>query len=100
MDNNAIKDFEELEGLSDVTVIDIELDDTAGPDDDLKPPNASTLPIADVIYEMERRGLKGTGFDSDREKLQEVFDQEFAQAQEAMKAQVRGETIWFSLAYM
>ncbi len=89
MDNNAIKDFEELEGLSDVAVVDIDIDDQGGPDDDLKPPNASTLPIADVIYEMERRNMKGTGFDSDREKLQQVFDEEFAQAQEAMKAQVR-----------
>lgn len=74
-----MREFEELEGLSDQVDDDVE-EGEDGDDDDpsFRPTLAANLNNADVYYEMEKRGIKTTGFpDTDRDLLQKEFDAEF-----------------------
>lgn len=75
-----MREFEELEGLSDQVDEDI-VDTTAEEEEDdpsFRPTIAANLNNADIYYEMEKRGIKTTGFpDTDRDLLQKEFDEEF-----------------------
>jgi hypothetical protein len=79
MDIKLMRDFEELEGLTDQNVDDeIEIDDNDDDDPSFRPTSVANLNNSDVYYEMEKRNLKNTGFpDTDRETLQKAFDEEF-----------------------
>lgn len=77
-----MREFEELEGLSDQ--VDDDADTTHGDEEDddddpsFRPTLAANLNNADIYYEMEKRGIKTTGFpDTDRDLLQKEFDEEF-----------------------
>jgi len=77
-----MKEFEELEGLTDQHIDDeiSNIDDTEEDDASFRPTIAANLNNSDVYYEMEKRNLKTTGFpDTDREVLQKAFDEEFKQ---------------------
>ena len=91
MDNYSIQEFEEFEGLLGAGFEEKdEEEDNIEDDPSFRPVNGATLQIADVMYEMERRNIKTTGFqDTDRDCLQKVFDEEFAKNLETAKAQRR-----------
>ena len=62
------------------------LSDDAAEDDMFRPAAASNLSNAEIYFEMEKRGLKTTGFpDTDRDILQKAFDQEFEQDLEQVR---------------
>jgi hypothetical protein len=88
MDNFAIEEFEEFEGLQGAGFEENDdEEDNLEDDPTFRPVNVSTLQIADVMYEMERRSMKTSGFqDTDREALQKVFDDEFQKNLESAKA--------------
>lgn len=91
MDNLSIQEFEEFEGLKG-TGFEEKDDEEDNLEDDpsFRPVNVGTLQIADVMYEMERRNIKTTGFqDTDRDILQKIFDDEFQKNLETAKAQRR-----------
>lgn len=85
-----MKDFEEMEGTVDVlagATQDVEGDED---DEDFRPAQAASLNTQDIYYEMEKRGLKTTGFkDTDIAKLQAAFDEEFSRDLELIRAQRR-----------
>lgn len=91
MDTKLMTDFEELEGMVDQKEDhDSLVDDNDDDDANFKPQQASTLPSADIYFEMDKRGLKTTGFpDTDREILQKAFDEEFKQDMENARARRR-----------
>lgn len=73
---DLVRDYEELEGV--VEIVDEEDDGGEDEDADMRPPQASALGNADLLYEMEKRELKSTGFaDTDRDILQKAFNAEF-----------------------
>ena len=81
-----MKDFEELEGVEDNTD-DTNVVDEDEDDEEFRPAQASSLNSADIFYEMEKRGLKSTGFpDTDIEMLQQAFNDEFQNDMEDLKA--------------
>ena len=101
MDAKLLKEYEDMEGLSgegpDGESNDPDLASAAGNSlvdmgDDLdndpsfKPIQASSLTALDIFYEMERRGLKSTGFpEIDKDILQRAFNEEFqAKAEEEL----------------
>lgn len=88
MDITLLRDFEELEGLNDAE--DADVDTGAGEDDDdpsFKPVNVQTLAQNDIVYELEKRAIKPTGFpDTDKDILQKEFDKEFIANLEEAKA--------------
>lgn len=80
MDYKLMREFEELEGLSDQ--IDdgdaADLEDNEDDDPSFRPTVAANLNTADIFYELEKRGIKSSGFpDTDRDMLQKEFDEEF-----------------------
>ena len=82
-----MKDFEELEGLGDQALDDITVDDNDDDDANFRPVNAQSLSAPDVFHEMEKRGIKSSGFqDTDREELQKHFDDEFKRDLEEARA--------------
>jgi len=59
-------------------------------DDEFRAAQASALTQTDIIYEMEKRGMKSTGFqDTDIEMLQKAFDEEFRANLEEIRAKRR-----------
>lgn len=90
MTNRLMMEFEEFEGLEDDTKNIEILDDKDEDDGSLKPAAASSLSSGDVLYELDKRGIKSTGFpDTDKELLQKAFDEEFKNDLEEMKAKRR-----------
>ena len=86
MNHNLIKEFESFEGLGTQVVDDAELENMEDDDYTFQPAQASQLSSGDIYYELEKRGLKSTGFpDSDREILQRQFDTEFKADLEDMR---------------
>ena len=76
MDLSLMKDFEELEGFQ-ADALEINVDDDED-DGSFRPANAYTLSSADLYYEMRKRNLQSSGFENtDKEKLQEAFQEEF-----------------------
>jgi hypothetical protein len=87
MDMSLMRDFEELEGLH----MDNAVDENAVADDDddegFAPVDVQSLSSADLYYELDKRGIKSSGFqDSDRETLQKIFNEEFQANLEVEKA--------------
>mmetsp|Transcript_15476 Transcript_15476/g.21170 ORF Transcript_15476/g.21170 Transcript_15476/m.21170 type:complete len:410 (+) Transcript_15476:57-1286(+) len=90
MSTQLMREFEEFEGpdklFETTSVVDAKEED----DSNFQPANAANLTTADIFYELEKRGLKSTGFqDTDREMLQKAFDQEFKNDLEEMRAKRR-----------
>lgn len=87
MNNSLIKEFEAFEGLG-AQVVDESMFETKDEDDSaFQPANVATLSSGDIYYELEKRGLKSTGFpDTDKEMLQRAFDAEFKNDLEDMRA--------------
>lgn len=88
MNNKLMREFEEFEGLTgqNEEVFEIKEED----DSAFQPASASVLSSGDIYYELEKRGLKSTGFpDTDREMLQKAFDEEFKNDLEEMRAKRR-----------
>jgi len=89
MDISLLRDFEELEGLNENDALGATDGPEEGEDDDpsFKPINAHSLQPADIQYELEKRGMKPTGFqNTDSEMLQKEFDKEFAANAEEARA--------------
>lgn len=85
-----MKDFEEMEGSLDGPSNSLEVVEDDEDDEDFRPAQAASLNSADIFYEMEKRGLKSTGFpDTDIEMLQNAFNEEFTRDMEAIRAQRR-----------
>lgn len=87
-----MREFEEFEGLTGQAVDEnVNIEETDDADDpSFRPANAAALAANDIYYEMDKRGLKTTGFpDTDREILQRAFDEEFKNDLEEMKAKKR-----------
>ena len=83
-------EFEEFEGLKDDSNNVIVEDDKEDEDGSMKPAAASALSSADVLYELDKRSIKSTGFpDTDKDLLQRAFDEEFKTDLEDMKANRR-----------
>ena len=90
MDIRLMKDFEELEGFGEGQQADVEIVEDDEDEEEMRPPQASTLNANDVIYEMEKRGMKSTGFpDTDVDLLQKGFDEEFMRDLEEIRAKRR-----------
>lgn len=87
MNNSLIKEFEAFEGLG-AQVVDESIFEGKDEDDSsFQPANAATLNTSDIYYELDKRGLKSTGFpDTDKEMLQRAFDAEFKNDLEDMRA--------------
>lgn len=79
MDSKLMCEFEEFEGLGTQNIEDIAVPDENEDDDPtFRPTQASTLASNDLYYELEKRGVKSTGFpEIDRDRLQKEFDEEF-----------------------
>lgn len=90
-EGNLMREFEEFEGLGVQGTEELEVNDNEDDDDPtFKPINASSLSSSDIYYEMEKRGIKTTGFpDTDRERLQAAFDEDFKKDLEHEKARRR-----------
>ena len=100
MDAKLLKEYEDMEGLSgdgpdgesndpDIASAGnsfLDLGDDLDNDPSFKPIQASSLTALDIFYEMERRGLKSTGFpEIDKDILQRAFNDEFqAKAEEEL----------------
>ena len=79
MDISLLRDFEELEGLTENEVGNVQDANEEDDDPSFKPINAATLQAGDIRYELEKRGLTPTGFaNTDADLLQKEFDKEFA----------------------
>ena len=90
MDVKLMKDFEEMEGSLDGPSNSSDVVEEDDDDEDFRPAQAASLNSADIFYEMEKRGLKSTGFpDTDIEMLQNAFNEEFTRDLEAIRAQRR-----------
>jgi hypothetical protein len=88
MDVKLMKDFEEMEGQMEVTSSTETVEGEEEDDEEFRPAQASSMNSADIFYEMEKRGLKSTGFpDTDIEMLQNAFNDEFKRDLEAIRAQ-------------
>ena len=77
-----MRDFEELEGMNqpeeEAKPGSTENQEEDEDDENFRPINCTTLSSADIYYELDKRGIKSTGFpDTDREILQKAFDEEF-----------------------
>ena len=91
-----LKDYEDMEGLNadqedtnDGTAVD-DGDDDLTNDPSFKPIQASSLSALDIFYEMERRGLKSTGFpEIDKDILQRAFNEEFQSKAEEERAKIK-----------
>jgi len=83
-----MKEFEELEGVGD-TVIDGPTDSLADDDEideSARPHDASQLSHADILLELEARGVAPKGFpDQDRILLQGKFEEDFKKSLEEQK---------------
>lgn len=83
MDLSLMKDFEELEGFQ-ADALEVNVDDDED-DGSFRPANAYTLASADLYYEMKKRNLQSSGFENtDKEKLQAAFQEEFERDLEGM----------------
>lgn len=88
MEISILRDFEELEGLNENENLGIsnqnDGDDADDPND--KPYNVNQMQAGDILYELEKRGMKPTGFpDTDKDMLQKEFDKEFEANREEMR---------------
>eukprot|EP01036_Dinobryon_divergens_P028081 gene28081-36970_t len=90
MTSKLMREFEEFEGPDTSFDASFIIDPKDEDDSNFTPANAAVLTTADIFYELEKRGLKSTGFqDTDREMLQKAFDQEFKNDLEEMRAKRR-----------
>jgi len=86
---SLMAEFDEFEGISNQTESEIIIEDDDD-DNNFKPVQASTLQANDVIYELEKRGVKSSGFvEQDKVELQKLFDEEFKADLEEAKARRR-----------
>ncbi|KAJ1436127.1 leucine rich repeat protein [Ochromonadaceae sp. CCMP2298] len=91
MNLRLMREFEEFEGLgSDVMDDAIVVHENEDDDSSFRPAQAAVLTSNDIYYELDKRNMKTTGFpDTDKEMLQRVFDEEFKNDLEDMRARRR-----------
>jgi hypothetical protein len=91
MNLHLMREFEVFEGLGADVMDENNIKEEDEEDDaTFRPAQANQLASNDIYYEMDKRNMKTTGFpDTDKEMLQRVFDAEFKNDLEEMRAKRR-----------